>query len=108
MFMCVAHQKLVINLDLTWKQSFLIPLLIHFNFSSNVSITPDVGQDNLLAIEHSESFQTISSRDLHSFLHLRDTFFSKGRKVMETNLQKSWLGALYLANAGAIQKTYKF
>jgi hypothetical protein len=24
MFMCVVHQKSVINLDLTWKQSFLI------------------------------------------------------------------------------------
>jgi len=23
MFMCVVHQKSVINLDLTWKQSFL-------------------------------------------------------------------------------------
>jgi hypothetical protein len=24
MFMCVVHQKSVINLDLAWKQSFLI------------------------------------------------------------------------------------
>jgi hypothetical protein len=33
-------------------------LPIHFNFSVNISITPDVGEDNLLAIGPSKSFQT--------------------------------------------------
>jgi len=46
----------------------------HFNFSANVSITPDVGLNNLLAIEHTKSFQTICSTDLHTCLHLRDKF----------------------------------
>jgi hypothetical protein len=83
-------------------------LFIHFNFSANVSINPDVGLNNLLAIGHSKSFQTIFSTDLHSCLHLRDTFFCKGRKVMVTSLKKSCLSSLYLANAEAIQNTCKF
>jgi hypothetical protein len=45
---------------------------------------------------------------LHSCLHLGDTFFCKGRKVMETSLKKSCLGSLYQANAEAIQNTCKF
>jgi hypothetical protein len=106
-FTIIVHIPLVSNANLLELYEFL-PLPIHFNFSSNISITPDVGHDNLLAIGHSKSFQTISSTDLHSCLHLRDTFFCKGRKVIKTSLQKSCLGSLYLANAEAIQKTCKF
>jgi hypothetical protein len=85
-----------------------LPLPIHFNFNPNISITPDVGQDNVLTFGLLKSFQTISNTDLHSYLHVRDTFFCKGRKVMETSLQKSCLGSLYLANAEAIQTTCRF
>jgi hypothetical protein len=102
-----VHIPLVSNANLLELYEFL-PLPIHFNFSANISITPDVGQNNLLAIGHSKSFQTISSSDLHSCLHLGDTFFCKGRKVMETSLKKSCLGSLYLANSDAIQNSCKF
>jgi hypothetical protein len=106
-FTLMVHIPLVSNANLLELYE-LLPLPIHFNFSSNVSITPEVGQNNLLAIGHSKSFQTISSSDLHSCLQLGDTFFCKGRKVMETSLKKSCLGSLYLANADAIQNTCKF
>jgi hypothetical protein len=62
----------------------------------------------LLAIGHSQSFQAISSTDLHACLLLGDTFFCKGRKVMETNLKRSCLGALYMANSNLIQNHYRF
>jgi hypothetical protein len=97
-FTLIVHIPLVSNANLLELYKFL-PLPIHFNFSSNLSITPDVGQNNLLAIGHSKSFQTISSSDLHSCLHLGDTFFCKGRKVIETSLKKSCLGSLNLANS---------
>jgi|694.fasta_scaffold32660_2 hypothetical protein len=106
-FTLIVHIPLVSNTNLLELYEFL-PLPIHFNFSANISITPDVGQNNLLAIGHSKSFQTISSSDLHSCLHLGDTFFCKGRKVMETSLKKSCLGSLYLANSEAIQNSCKF
>jgi hypothetical protein len=38
---------------------------------------------------HSKSYQTISSTDVHLFLHLLDTFFCKGRQVMGRSLKKS-------------------
>jgi hypothetical protein len=84
---------MVANSNLLNLYEFL-PLPIHFNFAANISITPDMGQTNLLAIGHSQSFQAISSTDLHACLHLGDTFFCKGRKVMETDLKRSCLGAL--------------
>jgi hypothetical protein len=84
----------------------------HYQFISTLRqtfpITLDVGQTNLLAISHSQSFQAVSSTDLHACLHLGDTFFCKGRKVMETNLKRSCLGALYMANSNSIQNHCRF
>jgi hypothetical protein len=51
-FTLIVHIPLVSNANLLELYEFL-PLPIHFNLSSNVSITPDVGQNNLLAIGHS-------------------------------------------------------
>jgi hypothetical protein len=41
-------------------------------------------------------------------LHLGDTFFCKGRKFKETNLKRSCLGALYMANFNSIQNHCRF
>jgi hypothetical protein len=98
---------MVANSNLLNLYEFLL-LPIHFDFAANISITPDVGQTNLLAIGHSQSFQAISSTDLHACLYLGDTFFCKGRKVMETNLKRSCLGALYMANSHLIQNHCRF
>jgi hypothetical protein len=98
---------MVTNSNLLNLYEFLPPP-IHFNFASNISITPDVGPTNLIVIDHSQSFQTISSADFHACLHLGDTFFCKGRKVMETSLKRSCLGALYMANSESIQNHCRF
>ncbi len=69
-FMLILHVPMVSNANLLNLYEFL-PLPIHFNFTANISITPDVRPTNLLTIGHSQSFQTISSSDLHTCLHLR-------------------------------------
>jgi len=106
-FTLILHVPMVSNANLLNLYEFL-PLPIHFNFTANISITPDVRPTNLLTIGHSQSFQTISSSDLHTCLHLRDTFFCKGRKVMETSLKRSCLGTLYVANFHLIQNNCRF
>jgi hypothetical protein len=106
-FTLILHILMVANSNLLNLYEFL-PLPIHSNFASNISITPDVGQTNLLAIGHSQNFQTISSTDLHACLHLGDTFFCKGRKLMETSLKRSCRGALYMANSESIQNHCRF
>ncbi len=98
---------MVANSNLLNLYKFL-PLPIHFDFAANISITPDVEQTNLLAIGHSQSFQALSSTNLHACLHLGETFFCKGRKVVETNLKRSCLGALYMANSNSIQNHCQF
>jgi hypothetical protein len=106
-FTLILHIPMVANSNLLNLYEFL-PLPIYFNFTTNISITPDVGPTNLLTIGHSQSFQGISSADLHACLHLGDTFFCNGRKVMETSLKRSCLGALYMANSESIQNHCRF
>jgi hypothetical protein len=54
-FTLILHIPVVSKTYLLDLYNFL-PLPIYFNVSANVSITPDVGQSNLLAIGHSKSF----------------------------------------------------
>jgi hypothetical protein len=85
-----------------------IPLLVHFNFSGNVSVTPEVGSTNMIAVGHSQSYQLLSSTDLQSWNKMGETYFCKGRNVLLMELTKTSLGALYLADAKNIQGQCKF
>jgi hypothetical protein len=70
-----------------------IPLSVYFNFSSNVTVTPEVGPNNMIAVGH---------------LELGDTYFCKGRNVLLKDLTKTCLGAFYLADHMNIQIKCKF
>jgi hypothetical protein len=41
-----------------------VSLPIHVNFSANISVVPEVGRADLIAIRDTNSFQTLSSLDL--------------------------------------------
>jgi hypothetical protein len=85
-----------------------ISLPIYFNFSSNVSVTPDVGKQDLIAIDNTEAFQTLSSSDLANCKHLGKTFFCEGRQVFQTNIVNVCLGSLYLGSSTLIKNNCKF
>jgi hypothetical protein len=55
-----------------------ISLIIYFNFSSNVSIIPDIRKTDLIAIGNTEAFQTLSTSDLANCKCLGKTFFCEG------------------------------
>jgi hypothetical protein len=86
----------------------LIPLPVHFNFSGNVSVTPEVRNENMIAVGHSQLYQVISSSDLQTCNKMGETYFCKGRNVLLTDLTKTCLRALYLADAKNIQDRCKF
>jgi hypothetical protein len=85
-----------------------IPLPIHFNFSGNVSVVPEVGANNMIAVGHSQSYQELSSTDLQACNKMGETYFCKGRNVLLTDLTKTCLGALYLADNANIHGRCKF
>ncbi len=75
-FVLVLHVPLVTPHNLMPLYEF-IPLPIYFNFSSNVSVTPEVGTTNMIAVGHSQSYQLLSSTDLQSCNKMGETFFAK-------------------------------
>jgi len=85
-----------------------IPLLVHFDFSGNISVTPEVSTNNMITVGHSQSYQLISSSDLQTCNKMGETYFCKGRNVLLTDLTKTCLGALYLADAKNIHDCCKF
>jgi hypothetical protein len=50
-----------------------IPLPVHFNFSGKVSVTPEDGTNNMIAVGHSQSYQLISSSDLQTCNKMGET-----------------------------------
>jgi len=106
-FVLVLHVPLVTPHNLMPLYEF-IPLPIHFNFSGNVSVTPEVGTNNMIAVGHSQSYQELSSTDLQACNKMGETYFCKGRNVLMTDLTKTCLGALYLADNKNIHGRCKF
>jgi hypothetical protein len=76
-FVLVLHVPLVTPHNLMPLFEF-IPLPIHFNFSGNVSVTPEVGVTNMIAVGHSQSYQLLSSTDLQSCKKWGRLTFAKG------------------------------
>ncbi len=106
-FVLVMHVPLVAPHNLMPLYEF-IPQPVHFIFFGNVSITPEAGNNNMITVSHSQSYQIISSSDLQTCNKMGETYFCKGRNVLLTDLTKTCLGALYLANAKNIQDRCKF
>ena len=106
-FVLVLHVPLVTPHNLMPLYEF-IPLPVHFNFSGNISVTPEVGINNMIAVGHSQSYQELSSTDLQGCNKMGETYFCKGRNVLLTDLTKTCLGALYLADNKNIQGRCKF
>jgi hypothetical protein len=106
-FILVLHVPLVAPHNLMSLYEF-IPLPVHFNFSGNVSVTPEVGHINMIVVGYSKSYQLISSSDLQTCNKMGETYFCKGRNVLLTDLTKMCLGTLYLPNTKNIQTGCKF
>ncbi len=85
-----------------------VSLPIHFYFSANISIVPDVGWADLIAIGDTETFQTLPSSDIAGCRRLGQTFFCEGRTVLKTNLVNDCLGSLFLASSTLIKANCKF
>jgi len=85
-----------------------VSLPIHFNFSANISVVPEVGRADLIAIGDTNSFQTLSSSDLAACKRLGPTFFCEGRTVLKTNIVHDCMGSLFLATSTLIKANCKF
>jgi len=78
------------TVNLLWLYEF-IPLPIHFNFTANISVVLDISQADLIAIGHTQAFQTLSSSNLANCRHLGSTFFCDIRQFSRpTSFNSVW------------------
>ncbi len=106
-FVLSLHILLVLPHNLIPLYEFL-PHPVHFNFSGNISVTPEVCINNMIAVGLSKSYQTLSSSELQNCIKMVETYFCKGRNVLQTDVTKMCIRALYLASANSIQRRCKF
>jgi len=85
-----------------------VSLPIHFDFRANISVVPEVGWADLIAIGDTNSFQALSSSDLANCKRLGMTFFYEGCRVLKTNIFHDCMGSLFLASARLIKTNCKF
>jgi hypothetical protein len=85
-----------------------ILLIIHSNFSLNISIILVVGSNNIINVVHIIGFQTHSSADLQNCLILGTTFFCKWRMVLQTNIMCDCLGSFFMATSNLIKTNCNF
>jgi hypothetical protein len=81
---------------------------IHFNFSINISVVPEVGRADLIDIGDTNLFQTPLSSDLASYKCLGSNFFCEGRTILKTNIVHTRMGSLFLASATLIKANCMF
>ena len=85
-----------------------LPFPLSHDLSPNHSLTPSVGQNDILAYSGFETFKTVSQSDLAACHKMGETYFCKGRNDLRTDITETCLGSLYLQQAKGIQKNCKF
>lgn len=103
----LLHVPLVHTDNLMTIMQYVQLPLIH-NSSANFTLTPDVGQKDLLAIGSTEFFNTLSSSDLENCVRLGDTYFCKGRRELRTDTEQECLTSLYFGVIDHIRRNCGF
>jgi len=78
------------------------------NLSPNHSLTPSVGQNDILAYSGFDTFKILSQSDLASWYKMGDTYFCNGRNNRRTDITETCLGSLCLQQGKGIQKNCQF
>ena len=85
-----------------------IPFPLSQDFSANHSLTPAVGGNDILAFGHMNTFKIVSQTDLSSCHRMGDTYFCKGRNVLQTRMEETCLGAIFARHLTGMKTYCKF
>ena len=85
-----------------------LPFPLSHELSPNHSVTPAVGQNDILAYSGYETYKIVSQSDLAACHKMGEVYFCKGRNDLRTDIQQTCLGALFLQQPKGIQSQCKF
>ena len=103
----ILHVPFVKHENLLQMHQYL-PFPLSHDLSPNHSVTPAVGQNDILAYSGYETYKIVSQSDLAACHKMGDIYFCKGRNDLRTDIQDTCLGALFLQQPKGIQKQCKF
>jgi len=85
-----------------------LPFPLTQSLSLNHSLTPSVGQNDILAYSGFATYKILSQSDFAACHKMGDTYFCKGRNDLRTDITATCLGSLYLQQGKGIQNNCKF
>ena len=103
----ILHVPFVKHENLLQMHQYL-PFPLSHDLSPNHSVTPAVGQNDILAYSGYETYKIVSQSDLAACHKMGEIYFCKGRNDLRTDIQETCLGALFLQQPKGIQKQCKF
>ena len=106
-FFLILHVPLV-KPDYMLSLHQYLPFPLSQDFATNHSLTPSVGEKDILAFGFMNTFKILSQSDLTGCHKMGETYFCKGRNVLETQMDKSCLGSLFMKQLAGMKKFCKF
>ena len=103
----ILHVPFVKQENLLQMHQYL-PFPLSHDLSPNHSVTPAVGQNDILAYSGYETYKIVSQSDLAACHKMGEVYFCKGRNDLRTDIQQTCLGALFLQQPKGIQSQCKF
>ena len=85
-----------------------IPFPLSQNFAQNHTLTPAVGEKDILAFGFMNTFKIISQSDLAGCHHMGEFYFCKGRNVLQTRMEETCLGAIFVKHLSGMKQHCKF
>jgi len=85
-----------------------LPFPLSHNLSPNHSLTPAVGQNDILAYSGYETYKVVSQTDLAACHKMGGTYFCKGRNDLRTDIKDDCMGSLFLQLPKGVQTNCKF
>ena len=97
-FITILHVPMVKKEHLLTMYKFL-PLPLATHLGENSSLVPDVGHQDIIAVEADQKgYKVLSSSDLLHCLHLGNHHFCQGDNILSTNFKSTCLGAIYMGD----------
>jgi hypothetical protein len=85
-----------------------VPFPLSQNFASNHSLTPKVGDKDILAFGHMNTFKILSSTDLSACHRMGATYFCTGRNVLQTKMETTCLGSIFARHLSGMKTFCEF
>ena len=85
-----------------------LPFPLSQDFANNHLLTPSVGANDILAFGFMNTFKILSLSYLAGCHHMGEHYFSKGKHVLQTTMEDTCLGSIFIRHLSGVKQHCKF